>query len=145
MFRLAANYEEPAKMTSGCSRERKAASGKLGLLSSWKEIAVYLGRGVRTVQRWHAELGMPVQKMRPTPHSSVFAFAADVDAWLEQRAELTNALLTNLGIRREQALLQMIVKQHQQIKELTKQVNQLKASTSTLPVSTRPERRPLAA
>jgi hypothetical protein len=88
---------------------------------------------------------MPVQKMRPTPHSSVFAFAADVDAWLEQRAELTNALLTNLSSMREQALLQIIVQQQRQIKELTKEVNQLRASSSTLPVIARPEQRPLAA
>jgi hypothetical protein len=29
------------------------------LLNSWKEIAAYLNRGIRTVQRWEAELGMP--------------------------------------------------------------------------------------
>jgi len=31
------------------------------VLNSWKEIAAYVGRGVRTVQRWERELGFPVR------------------------------------------------------------------------------------
>jgi DNA-binding transcriptional regulator YiaG len=34
------------------------------VLSSWKDIAQYLGKGVRTVQRWERHLGLPVR--RPT-------------------------------------------------------------------------------
>jgi len=32
------------------------------LLSSWKEIAAFFGKGVRTVQRWEATLGLPVHR-----------------------------------------------------------------------------------
>jgi hypothetical protein len=32
-------------------------------LDSWKEIASYLGRGVRTVQRWECEEGLPVHRL----------------------------------------------------------------------------------
>lgn len=32
------------------------------LLSSWKEIAAFFGKGVRTVQRWEVTLGLPVHR-----------------------------------------------------------------------------------
>jgi hypothetical protein len=55
-------------------------------LNSWKEIAVYLGRGVRTVQRWERELGLPVHRIRESDHSPVFAFANELQIWLEHRS-----------------------------------------------------------
>ncbi len=33
------------------------------LLNSWKEIAAYMGRGVRTVQRWERDLALPVRRL----------------------------------------------------------------------------------
>ena len=52
------------------------------ILNSWKEIATYLGRGVRTVQRWERDFHLPVH--RPSGHvrSAVIAFADEVDQWL---------------------------------------------------------------
>lgn len=32
------------------------------ILSSWKEIASFFGKAVRTVQRWERTLGMPVHR-----------------------------------------------------------------------------------
>ncbi len=55
------------------------------ILNSWKEIAQYLNRGVRTVQRWEAELGMPVHRPRGTIHSAVFALPHEIDDWLKSR------------------------------------------------------------
>jgi len=34
----------------------------LEILSGWKEIACHLGRGVRTVQRYERELGLPIRR-----------------------------------------------------------------------------------
>jgi hypothetical protein len=51
-------------------------------LQSWKEIANYVGRAVRTVQRWEA-LGMPIR--RPVQHtrkSAVYAITHELDTWL---------------------------------------------------------------
>jgi predicted DNA-binding transcriptional regulator AlpA len=57
------------------------------LLSSWKEIANYTGKGVRTVQRWERDLGLPVR--RPTGGNArkgpVLLYRADMDAWMETR------------------------------------------------------------
>ena len=44
-----------------------AAPGKKRFLNTWKEIATYMGRGVRTVQRWERELGLPVRRPRENP------------------------------------------------------------------------------
>lgn len=53
------------------------------VLNSWKEIAAYLGRGVRTVQRWERELGLPVRRPRGKERSAVVALKGDLDRWLE--------------------------------------------------------------
>jgi hypothetical protein len=52
------------------------------VLNSWKEIAEYMGRGVRTVQRWEQELGLPVRRPRGKSRSAVIALKADLDRWL---------------------------------------------------------------
>lgn len=52
------------------------------ILNSWKEIANYLDRGVRTVQRWEAELGLPVRRPRGKSRSAVMAMRSDIDQWL---------------------------------------------------------------
>lgn len=57
-------------------------TGNENILNSWKEIATYLGRGVRTVQRWEAELHLPVRRPRNKEKSAVIALRADLDRWL---------------------------------------------------------------
>jgi len=52
------------------------------LLNSWKEIANHLGRGVRTVQRWEHELGLPVRRPWGRSRSTVMAMSDELDAWL---------------------------------------------------------------
>lgn len=52
------------------------------VLSSWKEIAAYLGRGRRTVQRWEKELGLPVRRLGDRDRGTVLAMTSDIDTWL---------------------------------------------------------------
>jgi hypothetical protein len=52
------------------------------VLTSWKEIATYLCKGVRTVQRWEQTLGLPVQRPNGKPKGIVFAARDDLDKWL---------------------------------------------------------------
>jgi hypothetical protein len=59
-------------------------------LSGWKEIAGYLRRSERSVQRWEAELGLPVQRKKTRKGQVVFARRSELDAWLES-AELPAA------------------------------------------------------
>src|ERR1700728_1488720 len=55
---------------------------KVGLLNSWKEIAAYLGRGVRTAQRWE-KYGLPVRRLAAGPRASVIADAREIDKWIQ--------------------------------------------------------------
>ena len=59
-----------------------SAVPKSNVLNSWKEIATYLGRGVRTVQRWEHDLAMPVRRPRAKSRSAVLALPEEIDAWL---------------------------------------------------------------
>jgi hypothetical protein len=56
----------------------------------WKEIAGYLRRSERSVQRWEAELGLPVRRVKTRKGQVVFALRSELDAWLES-AELPAA------------------------------------------------------
>ncbi len=59
-------------------------SSVASVLNSWKEIASYLGRGVRTVQRYERDLALPVRRPRGTSRSAVIALKEDLDAWLRK-------------------------------------------------------------
>jgi hypothetical protein len=57
-----------------------------GRLDSWKEIADYLKRDVRTVIRWEKEKRLPVHRVPGGLRQSVFAYANEIDDWLEKGA-----------------------------------------------------------
>jgi hypothetical protein len=50
-------------------------------LDSWKEIADYLGRDVRTAIRWEHERGLPVHRVPGGKRGGVFAYAEEIDRW----------------------------------------------------------------
>jgi CheY-like chemotaxis protein len=52
------------------------------LLNGWKEISQYLKRGVRTVQRWEVQLGLPIHRPHGRSRSAVLAFGKELDEWL---------------------------------------------------------------
>ncbi len=56
-----------------------------GRLDSWKEIAAYLGRGIRTVQRWEREEGLPVHRLAHEKRGSIYARREELAAWWESR------------------------------------------------------------
>jgi tetratricopeptide (TPR) repeat protein len=54
-------------------------------LNSWKEVAAYLQRDVRTVQRWESE-GLPVYRLRHDKLATIYARTDEIDAWLNARS-----------------------------------------------------------
>ena len=50
-------------------------------LESWKEIAAYLRRDVRTVQRWERHEGLPVYRHIHNKLATVYAYTAELDDW----------------------------------------------------------------
>lgn len=60
-------------------------------LDSWKEIADYVGRDVRTAMRWEED-GLPVRSVPGGQRRGVFAFADEIDEWLAARDKEPEAL-----------------------------------------------------
>ena len=54
-------------------------------LESWKEIAAYLKRDVRTVIRWEKSEGLPVHRQMHQARGSVFAYPSELEAWKGSR------------------------------------------------------------
>lgn len=52
-------------------------------LDSWKEIATYLARDIRTVIRWEKERGLPVHRIPGGKKHAVYAYKSEIDAWLD--------------------------------------------------------------
>ena len=60
-------------------------------LNSWKEIATYLNRTVRTVRRWEREEGLPVHRHNHQKQASVYSFKTELDEWEAARRPATEA------------------------------------------------------
>ncbi len=50
-------------------------------LDGWKEIAAYLRRSARCVQRWERTEGLPVLRHQHRAGSTVYAYRCEVDEW----------------------------------------------------------------
>jgi TolB-like protein/Tfp pilus assembly protein PilF len=68
-------------------------------LDSWKEIAVYLRRDVRTVQRWEKSEGLPVHRHRHDRLSSVYAYKSELTAWFDARQQSAGAADNASGVK----------------------------------------------
>ncbi len=55
-------------------------------LNGWKEIASYLDRGVRTVQRWERDGGLPVRRIGTGGGEVVYALVEEIERWLDSAA-----------------------------------------------------------
>ena len=69
---------QPSSSSSGVSSPE-------GRLDSWKEIAAYLRREVRTVQRWEKTDGLPVHRLQLNKQGPVYAYKSELDSWFRGR------------------------------------------------------------
>jgi len=67
------------------SDEPDAVAGPSGssgeALDSWKQIATYLQRDVRTVMRWERTRALPVHRLPGGAKAAVYALRSELDAW----------------------------------------------------------------
>ena len=75
------------------SRKRIA---RPSILSGWKDIANHLGKGVRTVQRYEVDLGLPIRRPAGGVRGSVIATTMELDAWVN-----VSPLRGSFALRRE--------------------------------------------
>jgi TolB-like protein/tetratricopeptide (TPR) repeat protein len=54
-------------------------------LESWGEIAAYLRREIRTVQRWERYQGLPVRRLHIGKLGTVYAYRSELDKWFRER------------------------------------------------------------
>jgi hypothetical protein len=71
----------PAKVTSVLPEGLRALNG-------WKEIADFLGRGVRTVQRWESQ-GLPIHRPNSHRRSAVVAIREELSVWISASPQLS--------------------------------------------------------
>ena len=114
------------------------------VLSSWKEIAAYFGRGVRTVQRWERELQMPVHRPKSGRQAPVLAFANELEKWSrsqkiarspEFQTQQVQVLLASLQetVTSNREELRRLREQTEQLKQLRLQIErQLAEATNKL-------------
>jgi tetratricopeptide (TPR) repeat protein len=58
-----------------------AASPGGDRLDSWKEIAAFLQRDVRTVQRWEKQAGLPVHRHAESRLRTAYAYRSELESW----------------------------------------------------------------
>jgi hypothetical protein len=114
------------------------------ILGSWKEIAAYLGKGVRTAQRWEHLYGLPVRRPGGAAQGVVYATPGELDAWLakkwqhrsaEQKREMFAGFtagetpqVTQISLGETPSLVQMSQELRQANRELMASLRQTVAS-----------------
>jgi TolB-like protein/Flp pilus assembly protein TadD len=75
-------------------RERQKPDPPVGepRLESWGEIASYLRRDIRTVQRWEKYLNLPVRRLQIGKLGSVYAYRSELDKWYQERQPQVSTL-----------------------------------------------------
>jgi len=66
-------------------RQARHTEPAVDRLDGWKEIAAYLRRDVRTVQRWEKEEDLPIQRHLHSRLGTVYAYKPELDAWWNNR------------------------------------------------------------
>ena len=66
----------------GLARQAKSEAVPLSAdrLDSWKDIAAYLKKSVRTVRRWEEQHGLPIYRVGDRAGASVFSYKSELDA-----------------------------------------------------------------
>jgi Tfp pilus assembly protein PilF len=63
-------------------QEGHVSQVRKGILNGWKEIGGYVGRDIRTVERWEKQRGLPVRRVPGAGRATVYALIAELDEWL---------------------------------------------------------------
>jgi hypothetical protein len=84
------------------------------MLTSWKEIAQYCGKGVRTVQRWEKSFGLPVRRAVDGQQSAILAIPEEIDAWCRAQSVSPGSELEHLrqevvALRADNASLREVI------------------------------------
>jgi tetratricopeptide (TPR) repeat protein len=65
-------------------------------LDGWKAIAGFLGREIRTVQRWELSEQLPIHRLEHKQRATAYAFTAELEEWLAKRTPRDNEAETSV-------------------------------------------------
>ncbi len=77
------------------------------VLTCWKDIANYMGKGVRTVQRWEQEFGLPVRRPLGSNKKAILARPSDLDAWVALRCGARSPIPLATNGNRQDAIVRL--------------------------------------
>jgi hypothetical protein len=103
-------------------------NAQLEILSGWKEIANHLGKGVRTVQRYEREFGLPIRRPAGKSRGSVVATANELDAWVTASPIRAQFRLTHPGINTE--MVEQLRRNVQEMARLRKETQEVRRAVS---------------
>jgi hypothetical protein len=63
------------------------------------EIAAYLRKSPRTIERWIRDRGLPVHRISEKPRSGVYAFVSELGDWIEKSGEQTVTIHEDIAVR----------------------------------------------
>jgi len=110
-------------------------------LCGWKEIAAYLRKGVRTVQRYERHMGLPVRRPAGNAQGSVLATRAELDAWVRaqpcREALQLKRPIPNISTPAFRALKNGVASMRRLHEEMSELREELRASVETLQSSLR--------
>lgn len=67
------------------------------VIKGWKEIARYLGCGIRTVQRWE-KLSLPVRRPTKGKRGAVVAINEEIEAWVKRRSSTSDESVSSEAV-----------------------------------------------
>jgi TolB-like protein/Tfp pilus assembly protein PilF len=88
---MARNVTTPGRSAAGSSAPLAAETNGPDTprpddrLETWKEVAAYLKRGVRTLHRWEEEEALPVHRHLHKRRATVWAYKTELEAWRHKR------------------------------------------------------------
>jgi hypothetical protein len=74
-------------------------------LDSWKAIAAYIGKDVRTALRWAKDGGMPVYHHADRKRGAVYAYRSEIDKWIHADRPASTPFLKRPLVRRLAVIL----------------------------------------
>jgi tetratricopeptide (TPR) repeat protein len=83
-----------------------SASERGQCLEGWKQIAGYLKRDVRTLQRWEKSEQFPVRRQMHRKRGNVHAWKDELDRWMNQRCSLPSDKAGTTSLRAHELYLQ---------------------------------------
>lgn len=74
---------------------------KLEILSGWNAVASYLGRGIRTVQRYEREMGLPIHRPAGKSLAEVVAIKTELDEWVTAPRSRTDSMAKRRALKNQ--------------------------------------------